>query len=133
MRSGRNLLIVLAAITCCVVVIWLSGSIEGSQKTYEIRPTIRLPGYDPWDASGRTDAARALGAYERLMDHYIDLTEENLFSIDAEIRNVADKLEIIDARLARIESALGVKHPLMRSTAAEPNGPHTAAPHGNTA
>lgn len=108
MKSRRSLLIVVAAIACCVTVVWLSSSIEGSPKKYEIRPTVGLPGYGPWDPSGRTDAARALDAYERLMDHYMALAEESLFSIDADLRDVADKLDIIDARLVRIEEALGI-------------------------
>jgi hypothetical protein len=111
MRSRRNLLIVLAAVTCCVVVIWLSTSIQGSPKTYEIRPTIGLPGYNPWEPSGRTDAARALDAYERLMDHYIILAEENLFGINSDLHDVAETLETIDARLTRIETALGIPQP----------------------
>ncbi|MHC4890317.1 MAG: hypothetical protein ACYTEO_12750 [Planctomycetota bacterium] len=56
----RNLLAVTAGLICCVVVVLLSPSIQGGEKTYEIRPQVTLPEY-------RSDAARAIDAYERLI------------------------------------------------------------------
>ncbi len=110
MRS-RNLLVVAAGLVCCVVLVWLSTSIQGGEKTYEVRPQITLPEY-------RTDAARAIDAYERLMDRYMGLTERNLTRIGTGLKGVVKKLDSIDAkltglsaRIARIERALGIEQP----------------------
>ena len=107
MRS-RNLLAVAAGLVCCVVLVWLSPSIQGGERTYEVRPQITLPEY-------RTDAARAIDAYERLMDRYMGLTEKNLTRIGTGLKGVVKKLDSIDAkltelsaRMARIERGLGI-------------------------
>lgn len=111
MKESKNSLVLAAVGACCLVVVWLSTSIEGSQKTYELRPQITVPEY-------RTDAARAIDAYERLMDRYIDLTEKNLFRVATDIQEVAKKLDLIEDRLrelcasvARIEKTLGIEQP----------------------
>lgn len=111
MKTSRNLLAVVAVVACCLIVVWLSTSIQGGQKTYELKPQIAVPEY-------RTDAARAIDAYERLMDRYMDLTERNLFRVGTDIQEVVRKLDSIDAkltqlstRIAGIEKALGIEQP----------------------
>jgi len=111
MRVNKNLLAVAAAVVCCTIVIWFSTSIQGVPKTYEIEPQITIPEY-------RTDAARAIDAYERLMERFMNLTERNLFRAAADTRDVVKKLDSIDhkltglcARIARIEEALGIEQP----------------------
>ena len=111
MKMSRNLLAGAAATACCLVVVWLSASIQGSQKTYEVRPHITVPEY-------RTDAARAIDAYERLMERYMDLTERNILRVGTDIQDVVKKLDSIDdkltqlsARIARIEKTLGIAQP----------------------
>ena len=106
MRS-KNLLAVAAGLVACVLVVWSSKSIQGGQKTYELRPQVTIPEY-------RTDAARAIDAYERLMNRYMGLTERNLIRIETNLGNVVRKLDSIDrkltelsARMAKIEKALG--------------------------
>jgi hypothetical protein len=106
---SKNLLAVAVVVACCLAVIWFSTSIQGSQKTYEIKPHITAPEY-------RTDAARAIDAYERLMERYMGLTEKNLLSFGTDIRNVITKIDSIDdkltqlgARIAQIEKALGIE------------------------
>ena len=64
MRTNRNLLIVAAVVICSVLSVWFSTSIQGGSKTYEIRPQIAIPEY-------RTDAARAIDSYERMMELYM--------------------------------------------------------------
>ncbi len=111
MRVNKNLLAVAAAVVCCTIVVWFSTSIQGVPKTYEVRPQISIPEY-------RTDAARAIDAYERLMERYMDLTERNQSRAAADARDVVRKLDSIDdkltalcARIARIEEALGIEQP----------------------
>ncbi|MHC4622268.1 MAG: hypothetical protein ACYS4W_00020 [Planctomycetota bacterium] len=108
MRSERGLLAIAAGLVCCIVLVWFSVS-AGVEKRYEIRPEISVPEY-------RTDAARAIDAYERLMERYMDLTEGNLMRIGAEVQTTVYKLDSIDrkltrlsARLARIEKSLGIE------------------------
>ncbi len=125
MRS-RNLLVVAAGLICCVVLVWLTTSIQGGERTYEVRPQITLPEY-------RTDTARAIDAYERLMDRYMGLTERNLTGFGTGLKGVVKKLDSIDAkltelsaRMARIERVLGIeqsKRPVEKK--APPEGLHT--------
>jgi len=112
MRTSRNLLVIAAAIACCLTGLWLlspTGGIQGSQKTYEVKPYITVPEY-------RTDAARAIDAYERLMERYMGLTEKNILMVGTDIREMSKKLDSIDGKLtqlsaaiARIEKALGIE------------------------
>lgn len=111
MRTNKKLLAVAAVIVCCVIVVWSSTSIHGSPNTYELRPQITIPEH-------RTDVARMVDAYERLMERYMDLTDRNSALMSADIRSIAASLDSIDARLAelsartaRIERALGIQQP----------------------
>ena len=111
MRTNKNLLAVAAAVICCAAVVWFATSIHAGEKTYEVQPQITIPEY-------RTDAARAIDAYERLMDRLMDLTEMNLDRIDTNIRSIVKKLDSIDAELKKlsariegIENALGIEKP----------------------
>jgi hypothetical protein len=111
MRTNRNLLAVAAVIIGCIAVVWFSTSTQGSEKIYELRPQIGIPEY-------RTDAARAIDAYERLMERYMDMTEMNLSHIGTALDTAVRKLDSIDtkltrlsARMAKIEKALGIEPP----------------------
>jgi len=111
MRTKKSLLAVSAGLACCVVVVWFSTSIRGGEKTYEVQPYITLPEY-------RTDAARAIDAYERLMERYMDLTEMNMFRIGSDVQDFSRRLDSVDnklaeisRRLSRIEKALGIEEP----------------------
>jgi hypothetical protein len=104
--KSKNFLAIAAGLIACVLVIWSTSSIQGGQKTYEIEPRITLPEY-------RTDTARAIDAYERLMNRYMGLTERNLIRIEISLENIVKKLDSIDyklselsARMVKIEKAL---------------------------
>jgi hypothetical protein len=109
MDTNRNTLALLVVIIACSVLVWLSTSIQGGQKTYEIHPNLNMPEY-------KTDLTRVMDAYERLMERYLDVTERNISSFGTNLNYVAAKLDSIDgqliemsARIARIETALGIK------------------------
>ena len=111
MKTNRNILAVFAVIIACSALLWLSKSIQGSQKTYEIQPHLNMPEY-------KTDLARVMDAYERLMERYLDLTERNQSMVGADLKYVVTTLDSIDgrlaefsARIARIETALGIDQP----------------------
>jgi len=123
MNINRNTLIVLVVIIASSVLVWLSTSIQGGQKTYEIHPNLTMAEY-------KTDLTRVMDAYERLMERYLDLTERNLSTFGTDLNYVATKLDSIDgqliemsARIARIETALGIaqsKSPPNPKPAAQP-------------
>ena len=111
MKTNRSTLVVLVAIIVCSILVWLSASIEGGQKTYEIHPNITMPEY-------KTDLARITDAYERLMERYMDLTQQNQSIVGEDLKYVVTTLDSIDgrlaefsARIARIETALGIDQP----------------------
>lgn len=111
MGQKKNLLIITAAVFAGIIVVWSFTSIQGSQRTYEVQPQITMPGY-------RTDADRAMDAYERLMERYMDLVEKNLNDIDIDIKKTSTQINSIDMRLkelcermTRIEKALGIEQP----------------------
>jgi hypothetical protein len=108
-KENKNLLVVGAVLIISFILIGFSGSIRGGEKSYKIKPEITLPEY-------RTDTARAIDAYERLMNRFINLTERNLTSINTDVNGIAKKLVLIDykltelsTRMARIEKALGIE------------------------
>ncbi len=99
-----------AAFVCSVITVWLCISIRG-ESSYEIQPRITVPAY-------RTDAARAIDAYERVMERFMNLTGRNLTDIDKEVKGIAGTLHSVDrklaelsGRMARIEKALGIEQP----------------------
>lgn len=112
MSTNKKLLAVAAAITCCVIAVWSSTSIHGSPNTYELQPQIAIPEH-------KTDIARVIDAYERLMERYMDLTDRNSALMSADIKSIAASLDSINGRLAelsartaRIEQALGIQQPV---------------------
>jgi len=111
MKTSKNLLVIVTCIIAFSAVALYSPSIQGSEKSYEIQPQVTIPEY-------RSDAARAIDAYERLMERYLDLTERNFFEIGANVRIAAKRLDSIDnklnelsVRMTEIEKALGIVHP----------------------
>jgi peptidoglycan hydrolase CwlO-like protein len=110
-KQNKNLLAVTAVLIVCLIAVCFSTSIQGRERSYEIKPKITLPEY-------KTDTARVIDAYERMMDRFINLTERNLTGIDREVQGIARTLDSIDcklrelsARTARIEKALGIEQP----------------------
>ena len=110
MRAKRNLLAVAAFLVACIVA-WFATSIKGGERIYEVHPDVYMSEY-------RTDAARAIDAYERLMERYIELTEKNLTSISTDLKvivvrldSIDSKLEDLSARITGIEKALGIEQP----------------------
>ncbi len=134
MRTRRNNKVFTAVVVLivCLIAVCFSTSIQGREKSYEIKPKITLPEY-------RTDTTRVIDAYELMMDRFIRLTEKNLTDIDTEVRGIARKLDSIDYKLtelsvrtARIEKALGIeqpKRPVTKNLEAETQGRTDTGPH----
>ncbi len=109
-KNIKNKSVAIACIiTTCVALMLCSNAIQGSQKTYEVQPEITIPEY-------RSDTARAIYAYERLMNRFISITERNLLNVEESVDQVSSKLDSINLeltrlseRVARIELALGIE------------------------
>jgi hypothetical protein len=125
MKSKRRLYLTGLAMIVVVAVVWLSTSMAQVQQRYEVKTRVySTPEY-------RTEATRAMDAYERMMERYMDVTEKNFEGVSADIGDVASLLESIDAqltrmdtRLERIERHLGIP-PL---PAGDPNAPTPEPP-----
>ena len=126
MKPKQSLLAVIIVLLLCTAA-WFCGSVWGGEKTYEIQPYITTPEY-------QTDTTRAIDAYERMMERYMDITEKNLNNISEEIKQITKKLDSIDGRLkniymktARIEKTLADKKP-KRPTDTPPPAPADKLP-----
>ena len=113
METKKRTILLFAGLAGLVTVIWYYATIVRGEVTYdlrpEVRPHIRLPEY-------RSDAARAIDAYERLMNRYMSLTERNLqqvnttlLGVDKKLDSINFKLAALSGRISRIEKALGIK------------------------
>jgi len=111
MKRKKTVLPLAACLVYCLIFVWLSNTIQGGEKSYEVEQQIWTPEY-------RTDIARAIDAYERLLDRLMDITEKAMPATRDEIGAITTKLDTIDERLAvielrlsRIETALGIAPP----------------------
>ncbi len=109
MSRNCRVYVVIAAVAFCVVAFCLSTSVGQNRRRYEVETQVYgVPAY-------QSDAARAIEAYERLMERYLDLSERNFIRLAADVEaftgtlNAIDaRLSTLDARLARIEQHLGI-------------------------
>jgi hypothetical protein len=115
MRTNKHLLIATIIIIFSIIFLFAFTSIQGSSRTYDVKPQINIPEY-------RSDANRAIDAYERLMERYMDLVEKCISDIDKDYETTNNKLDSIDeklaylsARIQRIEEALGIEQPIKPS------------------
>ena len=110
MKRNRSYLALTSGLITLVIVVWFSTS-NCDGDIFAVIPEISVP-------EQKTDAARAIDAYERMIDRYMSTTERNFNGIGADIRDVLTKLDSIDAkltalshRIAKIERAMGIKQP----------------------
>lgn len=99
MKTKKTLWIGAAVIVCVIIAIVFSGSLQGGQHRYEVQPNLSIPEY-------KTDTTRAIEAYERLMDRYMDLTGSHLTTVGMDLRNIVTRLDSIDARLTELDTKL---------------------------
>ena len=99
MKTNKTLWAGAAVIICVAIAVVFSGSLQGGQNRYEVQPNLSIPEY-------KTDTVRAIEAYERLMDRYMDLTGTHLTTVGMDLRNIVTRLDSIDARLTELDSRL---------------------------
>jgi hypothetical protein len=108
MKKNRYLLVTGAVSVICLIAAAVSTAIPDNSQKYEVDTIVDVSEY-------KTDAARAIDAYERLMDRYMDLSEKLTSQVGSDRQAVSTKLDLLDSRLAdistrltRIENALGI-------------------------
>ncbi len=100
MTSKRKFRLIGVVTMVGIVVLWLSTSLGQRQKNYQVETHVyATPEY-------KTDAARAIDAYERVMERYMDVTERNFAALSADIKVVDTKLNAIDVKLAKLDERL---------------------------
>jgi hypothetical protein len=108
MKQNKYLLVIGLVIVVCLIAAAVSTAIPGKGEKYDVDTVVDVPAY-------KTDAARAIDAYERLMDRYMDLSEKLISQTGSDCQTISTKLDSFDSRLAdiamrltRIEKALGI-------------------------
>ncbi|HSW02804.1 MAG TPA: hypothetical protein VLI39_21750 [Sedimentisphaerales bacterium] len=135
MARDRGTYRIAGAIVVGVIVLSLSTSTGRDRKGYGVEAQVYgVP-------AAQSDAARAIDAYERLMERHMDLTERRLADFSADLRVLATRFDSFDAKVtaldakltqinqhvARIEKHLGIVTVIAPKPAkADPNAP--AAP-----
>ena len=127
MKQASTMRVATAAIGFGLIVLGLSTSTGQSRRSYEVETEVYgVPAYT-------TDAARAIRAYERLTERYMDLAERVLAGSAAQQDAVAsrlgaieDTLQRLDVRLARIEGYLGI--PPIDAATTDPNASGAGGP-----
>ena len=103
MKQKGKVLIILAGALICLIVVGLTVSVAEDKK-YDFDAWITTPEY-------KTDAGRAIDAYERLTERYMDLAETHLVdsqTLMQRLDSIDSKIDGISERLARIEKAMGI-------------------------
>jgi hypothetical protein len=116
MKQNRYLLVTGVVTFICLIVAAVSTAIPDNGKKYEVDAVV--------DVSGgyKTDAARTIDAYERLMDRYMDLSDKLTSTMGGECQAVSTKLDSLDSRLADISTRLAR---IEKSLGIDPNSPVT--------
>jgi hypothetical protein len=101
----------LAGVLACVVLLWSLTGAKGARKTYEIHPQIP-------ESVFKSESARALDTYERIVDRALELNSRQLDAMDLNIGEVSRQLRRVESKLDRllnrsllIEHALGISQP----------------------
>jgi len=134
MTSKRRFYLASLAALMAVVLFWLSTSGGQDRQRYGDfdRPRHGIQTQIYATPEYRTDAGRAIDAYERTMERYMDATERNFVGLSADVRAVAVMVETLNANLARldmrlerIERHLGI---VAQPAAPDPNAPRSPVP-----
>jgi len=123
MTKKKEILAVIIFLVLALTVTSISPVIQGRERTtYEVRPEITIPEH-------RTDAARAIDAYERLMERHMDFTAMQITQLTNDSKANSQKLDSINQnltelnfRIERIEKALGL------TPQSKPNDPNDPQP-----
>jgi peptidoglycan hydrolase CwlO-like protein len=115
----NRLFIIIVILTLFVSIVCFAPTAE-KNKTYEIE-TATMGEY-------KTDASRAIEAYERLMDKYMSLNETYLANMSKEISVLSAKVDGINQQLAQISEKLDRIQEMKSPPMPPPIQPQPSAP-----
>ena len=103
---------VLVSLSICIAV-----SVADKNHNPDDKNHYDSPSTDTWITTPeyKTDTSRAIDAYERLMDRYMDSVEQRFTQLTSDsqsaslqLTSISAKLDDLSLRLSRIEKALGI-------------------------
>jgi hypothetical protein len=107
MKTRRTFVSLTAILLACTAFFWLATS-SGVEKKLEVQ-TYNLPEY-------RSDTARAIDAYQQMINRLLDDNERSRGVLQEQMNTVITKLDKIQAdldalslRIARIEKKMGIE------------------------
>lgn len=89
-----------------IALIGLFSIDTATSETYKVRPEVTV-GIEPY----KSDVVRIVDAYEKLMDRYISIVDQDMNRAVGTLERLETKMDMIDARLERIERAMGIPQP----------------------
>ncbi|MCD4831041.1 MAG: hypothetical protein K8R02_04435 [Anaerohalosphaeraceae bacterium] len=119
----KNMLAVGLIISICLIAVFFADSIQGSEKSYEIKPEITIPQY-------QTDATRAINAYERLMERFMGMAEGNFYNVNAEMKDISRKLILLDSKISILSEQLTRIEKIVTPKKSENTDPNAAQAEG---
>lgn len=108
--ATKKIFAAFAIFSTVVVLLLCLGVSHGAEKTYEVQ-TYGLPEY-------RTDTARAIDAYQQMINRLLDSNERNAAIAQAQMNEIIRRLDKIQndvdnvsRRIANIEKKMGIEQP----------------------
>lgn len=98
MKRTKSLLLVTVIVACGLIVSFISST-YAVEKTYEVNTGYSLPEY-------RTDTARAIDAYQQMVNRLLDAGERNNAIVIAKLDAIQRQLQSLSVRIEKIENAL---------------------------
>lgn len=104
--TKKTLIKAAAGIFFAFILLAILTAAPAGGKTYEVKPEVTV-GIEPY----KSDVVRIVDAYERLMDRYISIVDQDMNRAVGTLDSIENKLTMINARLERIERALDIPQP----------------------
>ena len=98
-EKRQTVLVAGAVLVVCFMVFCFVTTIQGSQNSYEVKPPITI-------SEQRSDAARAIDAYERVMDRFMNITQSNLSGIGTDVHNISERLVVIERKISELSEKM---------------------------
>ncbi len=102
MKRNKNLLFTAAAVICTIIIGYL-GSSFAVEKTYEINTEYSLSDY-------RTDTARAIDAYQQMINRLLDSNEKNNVLMISKLDALHKDIQVLSGKIERLEKAVKSCH-----------------------
>lgn len=99
MNTKRNIITTTIIIIACIATFWLSTS-DAVERSVEVQPRYSLP-------ENRTDTARAIDAYQQMINRMLDNQERSAAATQAQLQEIIIRMDRIEKLLAKCANACG--------------------------